>query len=84
MHEEGNYPFYGTYHFKWIVMMAVMETTDALFEILAGKGGGGRRKSRVYLPGNYTLQSPTFVSIHKIKTTLTIRIRAYSFFGVSD
>jgi acetyltransferase-like isoleucine patch superfamily enzyme len=33
---EGNYPFYGTYHFKWIVMMAVMETTDTLFEIFNG------------------------------------------------
>jgi non-ribosomal peptide synthetase-like protein len=35
-YKEGAYPFYGAYHFKWIVMMAVMETSDALFEILNG------------------------------------------------
>ena len=36
--------------------MAVMETTDAVFEILAGKGGGGE-ESHASFPAATTLYS---------------------------
>ena len=34
--QEGHYPFYGEYHFKWVTMMVVMETLDDVLDLVNG------------------------------------------------
>lgn len=35
-YKEGDYPFYGSYHFKWVLMMVLMQGADNLKETAAG------------------------------------------------
>ena len=35
-YREGNFPFYGAYHRKWVIMMAVKETIGKMLEMFAG------------------------------------------------
>eukprot|EP01059_Diplonema_ambulator_P002094 TRINITY_DN11727_c1_g1_i1.p1 TRINITY_DN11727_c1_g1~~TRINITY_DN11727_c1_g1_i1.p1 ORF type:complete len:2221 (+),score=342.23 TRINITY_DN11727_c1_g1_i1:731-6664(+) len=35
-YKEGNYPFYGPYHRKWVIMMAVKEAIGKLLDDIAG------------------------------------------------